>query len=326
MSLSSTILTAEACAACAGREAVAIFSGTDRLYGITEEMFQVVRCHRCGLLRLSPRPGPRELPAFYPPSYWYAGKEDDKVGALEQFWRRTVLRDHARFVQSALESTPAAGLLLDVGCGGGLFLRQMKEMGYPVMGLDFSLDAASIAWRQNGVPAICGTLTQAPLPAGSCRAVTMFHVLEHLYSPQDYIEHARRLLAPDGRLIVQVPDASSWQFLLFGERWSGLDIPRHLVNFRGSDLEVLIERCGFRIVRKRHFSLRDNPAAFATSLAPNLDPMARRIRKISESSAQRLVKDLLYMGLFFAGLPLSVLESMCGSGATIFIEAVPSSA
>ena len=47
-----------------------------------------------------------------------------------------------------------------------------------------------------------------------------------------------QLLKPDGRLIVQVPNAACWQFLLFGERWNGIDVPRHLIDFRMSDLDT----------------------------------------------------------------------------------------
>ena len=62
-----------------------------------------------------------------------------------------------------------------------------------------------------------------------CAVVTMFHVLEHLYEPASYLDAARDLLRPDGRLILQVPNAACWQFLLFGERWNGIDVPRHLI-------------------------------------------------------------------------------------------------
>ena len=126
---------------------------------------------------------------------------------------------------------------------------------------------------------MCGTLAQAPFAPGSCAAVTMFHVLEHLYDPASYLRAAHELLAPDGRLIVQVPNAACWQFLLLGERWNGIDVPRHLTDFRASDLDRLLESCGFEVLRHKHFSLRDNPAGLATSLAPKLDPMARRIRQ-----------------------------------------------
>ena len=136
------------------------------------------------------------------------------------------------------------------------------------------------------MPAVCASLARAPLADNSCAAVTMFHVLEHLYDPSAYLDAAHRLLKPGGRLIVQVPNAASWQFLLLGENWTGLDVPRHLIDFRARDLETLLDHCGFEVVRTKHFSLRDNPAGLATSLAPWLDPMVRRIRRIRGDAAR----------------------------------------
>jgi SAM-dependent methyltransferase len=234
-----------------------------------------------------------------------------------------VLRDHVRFVVRALAESGARGPVLDVGCGGGLFLRMLRDHGYFGIGLDSSAGAASVAWKQNGVPVLLGSLEEAPLRAGSCAAVTMFHVLEHLYDVRPYLRAARSLLAPGGRLIVQVPNAGCWQYRLLGKAWNGLDVPRHLYDFRAADLEALLCGCGFEVLRQKHFSLRDNPAGMASSLAPALDPMARRVRRVAETPAGKLMKDLLYFAIVAAALPFTVLEAACGAGSTIMLEARP---
>jgi hypothetical protein len=136
-----------------------------------------------------------------------------------------------------------------------------------------------------------------------------------------YLRSARDLLLPDGRLVVQVPNASSWQFLMFGERWNGVDVPRHLVNYRQHDLENLLDYCGLQVIRRKHFSLRDNPAGFASSVAPGLDPMARKVRQVRESPFLKLVKDFVYFGIVLASLPFTLFEAACGAGSTIMVEA-----
>jgi SAM-dependent methyltransferase len=232
-----------------------------------------------------------------------------------------VLRDHVQFVAQALADSKARGPLLDVGCGGGLFLGMMRERGLRVVGLDFSREAAGIAWGRQQVPAVAGDLEHAPLRAGSFAGLTMFHVMEHLYDPRAYLKAARELLAKDGRLVVQVPNAASWQARFLGRAWNGVDIPRHLTNFRGRDLEKLVESAGFEVLRRKHFSLRDNPAGLASSLAPSLDPMARRVRRVSEAGAARLMKDLTYFAMVVASLPFAVAEAAFGAGSTVMIEA-----
>jgi SAM-dependent methyltransferase len=240
---------------------------------------------------------------------------------LEEAYRRTVLRDHLAFVDRAIRESGESGPVLDVGCGGGLFGKLLAERGHRSIGLDSSLDAARVAWKQKRVATICAALERSPVAPQSCAAVTMFHVLEHLYEPARYIEAAREILKPNGRLIVQVPNAASWQFRLFGSAWNGVDVPRHLIDFKSADIDRLLTRCGFEVLRHKHFSLRDNPAGLATTLAPGLDPMARRVRPAPDSIRPQLVMDLLYFALVAASIPFTVLEAWCQAGSTIMVEA-----
>jgi SAM-dependent methyltransferase len=309
-----------ACLICGGTQAAALFAASDRLYGTTTAEFSVVRCAQCGMVRLDPQPSPEELHRYYPSNYWFAPGAS-AASRLEEAYRRLVLRDHVRFVAQALEGTKARGPLLDVGCGGGLFLGMMRERGVKVLGLDFSREAAAVAWSRQQAPAIVADFEHAPLRAGEFAAITMFHVVEHLYDPAAYFAVARALLAPEGRLIVQVPNAASGQARLLGHRWNGFDVPRHLNDFRDRDLETVLVRGGFEVVRRKYFSLRDNPAGLASSLAPRWDPMARRVRRVQESDGVRLAKDLAYFALVVASVPFAAIEAMLGAGASVMMEA-----
>lgn len=310
--------TSEYCPACGSRQWRSLYTGSDRLYHTTEKTFSVVECSGCRLLRLYPWPPLAELATYYPENYWFA-PQASAVSQLEEGYRRLVLGDHVRFVAGAMSASD--GLVLDVGCGGALFGRLLADRGFRVAGLDFSSNAASIAWHRNGVPAVTADFSTAPFAAGSFAGVTMFHVLEHLYDPSSYIQAAFHLLKPGGHLIVQVPNAACWQALLFGEHWNGLDIPRHLIDFRADDIQALLKLHGFEILKTKYFSLRDNPAGMATSIAPSLDPMARRIRRTAETPSVRLIRNLLYFALVLLSLPFTALEAACRAGSTVMIDA-----
>jgi SAM-dependent methyltransferase len=178
-----------------------------------------------------------------------------------------------------------------------------------------------VARDQNGIRVLVGDLTSAPIEPGSCALVTMYHVVEHLLDPAAYLRSAAKLLQPDGRLVVQVPDRDCWEAGLLGAHWTGLDIPRHIHVFRSSDLRRLIRSCGFEVVREKHFSLRDHPAGLATGLAPSIDPVVRGIRGTNGGAATTLLKDLLYLGLTATALPFTLIEAMFGKGSSVTIEA-----
>jgi SAM-dependent methyltransferase len=308
------------CAVCGSDRFAQLFRASDRLYRTSAKEFDVVRCGACGLMRLEPQPNAEELPKYYPSGYWFAS-EESATGRLEEGYRRLVLRDHVRFVEGALRSVGGRGPLLDLGCGGGLFLGMMRERGFGVVGLDFSREAAHVAWERQQVPAVCGSFDRAPFEEGSLACITMFHLLEHVPDPRGVLVTAYKLLRASGRLVVQVPNAASWQCRLLGRSWNGMDVPRHLYDFRDLDLEKLLIACGFEVVRRKYFSLRDNPAGLATSLAPGLDPMARRLRRVPEGGAARFVKDLAYLALVVAALPFAIAEAACHAGSTVMLEA-----
>ena len=136
------------CPACGEKRGLALLTSTDRLYGTTDREFTVIECSGCGLIRIDPIPEPFELETYYPKQYWFSGKGSSIVASLEEEYRRLVLSDHVHFADRAIRESEETGKILDVGCGGGLFLRMLNERGHDVMGLDFSQDAARVAWER----------------------------------------------------------------------------------------------------------------------------------------------------------------------------------
>lgn len=306
------------CPACGTLTYAPLFRSTDALYKTTTDTFLVVRCSQCGLIRLTPPIPPERLHRYYPSKYWFV---PDGFSSIEEAYRRFVLRDHLRFILAAYRNAGRSGLVLDVGCGGGLVLGMLSRHQVRGAGMDISPEAAGSAWKINSVPTVCGTLDHSPIRASSCAVITMFHVVEHLHDPVAHLTAARLLLRKGGRLVLQVPNADSWQFHIFGRRWNGIDVPRHLINYRTRDLADLLVRCGFQVERVKHFNLRDNPAGFATSLAPWLDPMARRLTGVPETRAVKLLKSLLYLALTVAAVPFALAEAVFRRGSSVMIEA-----
>lgn len=306
------------CPRCQTASHTILFQASDRLYKTTDRLFRVIECTRCGLIRLDPAPHPAALKEFYPDSYWWQATPSAR-DRLAEGYRRFVLRDHLRFVEGAMHGS--SGPVLDIGCGGGSFLQALQSQGIPAYGSDPSRESARYVWQRHAIPAVCCLLPDIPFQPGSFRAVTAFHVFEHLPDPVASLAALRELPAPGGRIVIQTPNAASWQALLLGKNWNGFDVPRHLIDFRVEDLEDILDSCGFEIVRRKFFSLRDNPAGLATSLCPGLDPVVRRVRKVRASPFGAFLRDALYFALVAAAVPLTLLEAATEAGSTVMIEA-----
>jgi SAM-dependent methyltransferase len=112
---------------------------------------------------------------------------------------------------------PARGPWLDLGCGQGLLLRFATQQGYDhVLGVDASEEMLASA-RQAGMPVQFADVFQwlAEAPSQQWAVVSAFDFLEHFSREQgfDLLRHIRRILAPDGVCLLQMPNAASpWSY------------------------------------------------------------------------------------------------------------------
>lgn len=140
------------------------------------------------------------------------------------------------------------GRLLDIGCGQGTFLAEMRRAGWDVQGIEPDVSAAAVA-RASGVPVINASFEEVPLSPESFDAVTLNHVIEHLYDPIEAFRIVHDLLRPGGMIWIATPNLESRGHDRYGRDWIGLDPPRHLVLFTRPSLARAVESAGFELLR-----------------------------------------------------------------------------
>ena len=317
------------CGDCGSRE---IWRIGDRLFATTNLEFSLHRCPSCQTDHLVPVPSDDELGGYYPEEYWVAPPTQARASLMlrsSEFYRRLVLRNHIQFVRRVIGEQRRRGLtprIVDVGCGDGSYLEALGAEHS--VGIDLSLPALR-SGRARGQTTTRGTLFSkgrgtAPFADRSFSVITAFHFLEHVSDPRPILAEMHRLLRHDGDLVIQVPNKDSWQAKLLGARWSGLDVPRHLVNYSARTVSDVLEACGFDVIRQSHFSLRDGPMTLANSLVPVLYPPARRARLGDRDiGVGAWLARLAYLGVTLASLPVSLIESSFGHGAAVMLQARP---
>jgi 2-polyprenyl-3-methyl-5-hydroxy-6-metoxy-1,4-benzoquinol methylase len=314
------------CPICAAAQSSYFASGHDRLFGLVPGSFPLYRCGNCRCIFQSPLPVDAQLAGFYPDDYWWSGQRPQRglarqIQHLERIYREFVIRDHTRFLLRCARGTPSGrGTLLDIGCGSGSFLSAAARVGFTCFGMDRSAHAVEAASKA-GIEVRQGDIGSGTWGDRRFDFVSLFHVLEHLTDPRSALISVEKFLAPGGSLIIQVPNVDSLQARLFGARWYGLDVPRHLINFSPAALERVLAESGFQIVARAQFSLRDNPASIASSLFPSLDPIGRRGRFRRSGPVSAAMLEFLYLGFFLASVPPALLESLLGRGGTIWVSA-----
>ena len=207
----------------------------------------LIKCRRCGLIYTWPRPTEEEIQKRYSRDYFY--KEYLPVfGADETSFDPDLARNHYDLTLNLLDRfSPGreAGKLLDIGCGGGLFLKAAGDMGWDVEGVEISPTAARYANTVVGVPVRRARFEETGFPPEDFDAVTLLDTVEHLQDPVNILREVRRVLKKDGILIVTTPDVNSLSRTMAGEAWAVLSPAEHLYNFSKKTLGKLMAVSGF---------------------------------------------------------------------------------
>lgn len=317
-----------ACPICHTPDSAAWALGRDRLFGLARGTFNLFRCTSCACVYLDPLPDESALAEYYPAEYWWSeefvpgGRFSRIFHSLEKVYREFVIADHVRFLDFCARKNGTGGKsVLDIGCGSGAFLHSAQSRGFIPYGMDMSARAVEIVQRQYGYPVRQGGIGKDVWEGSLFDFVTMFHVLEHLPDPRLGLKYAGNLLRPGGTLVIQVPNIASIQARVFGNFWYGLDVPRHVINFSPKALGLLLHEMGYEYQFVSRFSLRDNPASIASSVAPWLDPIRRKGRYSGSKPVFNGLLEIAYFGLLLLALPAAYLESACGLGGTIWAYA-----
>ncbi|MGH7482116.1 MAG: class I SAM-dependent methyltransferase, partial [Longimicrobiales bacterium] len=103
--------------------------------------------------------------------------------------------------------------LLDVGCGGGAFLKRALASGCHAAGVDHSPDMVALARAENGAAIAAGRLeiqqadaARLPFDDGSFTCATMHGVLGFLTDPVAVLADVRRVLTSGGRIVIAGSD------------------------------------------------------------------------------------------------------------------------
>jgi 2-polyprenyl-3-methyl-5-hydroxy-6-metoxy-1,4-benzoquinol methylase len=237
------------------------------------EVHRLYWCDACRFGQIFPRPTQRQVASFYDVNNYYTHNDGTTASAgdtvaISELWLDR-LRVHIAWRMDRsdeLSPTRVFGLLrqrivtgspavCDLGCGNGVLLAGMRDLGCTVVGVEPDPAARRVATGR-GLHVIDALADAGTLPDGlreeSFDAVVMSHVLEHCLDPLQAIVNARSLLRPGGSLLCEVPNNEALGLVWSQAAWRWLDAPRHLNFFSASSLRRACDAAGLSVVAISH--------------------------------------------------------------------------
>jgi 2-polyprenyl-3-methyl-5-hydroxy-6-metoxy-1,4-benzoquinol methylase len=206
-------------------------------HSVSQETFDLYYDETFDMLLTHPQPSLENLGRYYE-SVDYISHTDGNKSLFEkmyQFVKNIALKNKLNLIN---ELSPAKGKLLDIGAGTGDFLLVAKNNGWETFGTEPSEKARAIAVKK-GVSIIDAS---AGLEDHSIDIITMWHVLEHVPDLENQIKELKRLLKPNGTLLVAVPNFKSFDANHYGKFWAAYDVPIHFWHFSKTAIKLLFEK------------------------------------------------------------------------------------
>jgi len=201
-------------------------TATERMFGFGGS-FTYQECANCGSLQLADIP--EDLSRYYPDNYYSRPRNLSP----KKRWLRLL---KVNLAMAGLEHVDVidwvkslklrrAARICDAGCGSGDRLYNLRLAGFAnLIGIDPYIQST----RLHGVPLRQATLKQEvdSRPA-SYDLVFMNHSFEHTEDPLDTLVNVRKLLAPNGKVVIACP-VIGYAWRRYKTNWVQLDPPRHL--------------------------------------------------------------------------------------------------
>lgn len=204
----------------------------------------LVRCVDCGFVYVNPRPADSAYKDLYVD--YLPDRMDDPFA-----WKRYMAEVFTKTADMIETARPEKGTSLDIGCGFGFFVEEMKARGWKASGIDISAKAVGFAGSR-GLDVRLGSIDTPGSAEGPFDAITMFYVLEHLPDPLAFLKKVRSLLKPGGVLVIRIPHTTPIVRLLtlIGIKNNLYDPPFHLSDFSPACTRKILEKAGFTGIRQ----------------------------------------------------------------------------
>ncbi len=282
-----------------------------------DEMFNIVKCVRCGLAFLNPRPLRKYIGKYYPSEDYWDLKADPKkaYGYLLNIFKNNI----------------NGGRVLDVGAATGLFLSNFNKKYWDVEGTDISKIAIKIAKKKYGMEIKSGDFLDIKYPVNYFDIVTFNNVLEHVYKPKETLLKVYKVLKKGGMVIINVPNLESIGSNIFKNSWYALDVPRHLYHFTPSTLEKMLTECRFANIKIRHGYFYHNFPVLFESFRRRFSPRIQmkknadyenKYASLKKNSFYQLFKKTVVVLSKAVFIIVALLEPTIKKGEVIVLEAV----
>jgi predicted SAM-dependent methyltransferase len=231
--------TLEACPICDCKESVLFITTKDFL--LTQEAFKIVSCQGCGFKYTNPRPNKNRIGEYYKFNASVRDKTKEPFGSIAQ---KANTYKWLRIVSSFYKT----GMFLDVGYETTAFMDLFKFAKWNTSGVSLKqlLEKNS---NENTVDEESGRGALNGIESESIEVISLWHSLEKIPNLEVLLTELKRILKPNGLIIIATSNPTCLDADYFKEYWEGYNVPRNLYHFSPQDMDTLFRKHEMKVFR-----------------------------------------------------------------------------
>jgi len=209
---------------------------------VTKNKFSILIDEETELLVTSPQPSQKEIGKYYESDEYNSHSSESKTlfDKVYEFVKTINIKSKYSIIEKKYKYNSNSSIL-DIGCGAGDFLNFCKNKGWEVDGVEPTNKAREISESKLGIK-ISKNSSLDNFQDNSYDVVTMWHVLEHRFDIMETIAHLKRIVKPDGLIVIALPNYKSFDAEYYKQYWAAYDVPRHLFHFSRKTINIVFEK------------------------------------------------------------------------------------
>lgn len=217
-------------------------------YTVSHETFDLYHHSELDMLITFPQPEINDLSSYYESESYISHTDAKKslTDKLYQLVKTYTISNKVKLLNTLIGCALSEKKVLDVGCGTGDFLVACQQRNWNVVGVEPNPKARLLAHDKLNIT-IYNSIFDLKENQFDC--ITLWHVLEHIPDLESYIQELKKLLKPNGKLIIAVPNFKSYDANYYGTFWAAYDVPRHLWHFSKTAIQQLFGKENLELIK-----------------------------------------------------------------------------
>lgn len=218
---------------------------------ISKIKFNYKLCNDCGSLYCNPRPSEMDLDLFYKKSESSKFWAQKFFPAVAESRREKLFKPKAKKIKKFVSALSIdINSICDVGAGYGIFLEELQKV-FPntkMAGVEPS-EELSIRCNNHGFETLTTTAENSGEWANRFDLVISSEVIEHVFSPFDFLKALVTLVKPGGNILLTGLGYEGFDILMLQENSNSISPPHHLNFLSIEGFSQLFEQCGLESIQ-----------------------------------------------------------------------------